>query len=132
MDWSGPAPCPHFRPRQGRCRSSRWCRPACPPAGSCRLSCPHRITGQIPLGSIVAATLQGFQLGNQVPADRLDLRRIVDVVDAEDDVLCAGVGELAEAIDDLGRRLAGEIDALECRALDLVRVASDFLAMLAK
>src|SRR5712671_1832472 len=122
MDWSGPAPCPHFRPRQGRCRSS----------GSCRLSCPHRITSQIPLGSIVAATLQGFQLGNQVAADRLDLRRIVDIMDAEDDVLCAGVGELAEAIDDLRRRLAGEIDALECRALDLVRVASDFLAMLAK
>ena len=53
-----------------------------------------------------------------------------------DDVLGAGVGEVAEAVDDLGRRLGAAVavlrdgEVLERRALDLVGVAADRGAML--
>src|SRR5689334_16024770 len=65
------------------------------------------------------------ELGDHVAADGLEIRRIVDVLQVEDHVLGAGVGELAEAVDDAGRGLGCDVDALERRAFDLVGVAAD-------
>jgi len=51
-------------------------------------------------------------------------------------VLRAGVGQFAEAVDDLGRGLGAAVpvlrdgEVLECRALDLLGVAADLGAML--
>ena len=68
------------------------------------------------------------------PGRGLDRARVPDVVDTEDHVLAAGVGELAEPVDDLLRALAvaavdRDPDRLERRALDLVGVAPDRLAV---
>ena len=51
-------------------------------------------------------TLQRLQRGDDLGRCARDPRRVVDVPDAEDDVLGAGIGQLAEPLDDLGRGLA--------------------------
>src|SRR5262245_39458462 len=94
------------------------------------------------LSSVIASTLacsrysggvsEVMELGDHVAADRLEIRRIVDVLEVEDHVLRTGIGELAEAVDDARRRLRRDVDALECRALDLVGVAADRGAVLAQ
>src|SRR3954447_19584989 len=63
---------------------------------------------------------EAVELRDHVPADRLQRRRIVCVLDVAGHVLCARLGELAEAVDDLCRRLRCEVDRLESRPLDLV------------
>src|SRR6185369_5745898 len=70
------------------------------------------------------------ELRDQVPADRLQCRGILDAFDAEDDVLRARVRELAEAVDDPCRRLRSEVDRLKRRSLDLVGVPADRSAVL--
>src|SRR5262245_22771222 len=52
---------------------------------------------------------QGLQVRHHVPADRLQVRRIVDAGEVEDHVLGARIGELTEAVDDVGRRVDGEV-----------------------
>ena len=47
-------------------------------------------------------------------------------------MLGAGVGELPEAVDDLRRRLARQVHALQRRALDLVGIAADRRTVLAE
>ena len=72
-----------------------------------------------------AGTSQVPELRDDVAADGLEVGRDVVVAKAEDHVLGAGIGELAESVDDLRRGLAAEVDVLERRALDLVGVAAD-------
>ena len=79
----------------------------------------------------------GVQPGDHVPAQGLDDLRIPDVPGVEDHVLRAGVRELPEPVDDLGRRVARpvvglELHRLERRALDLRGIAADRLAVLAQ
>ena len=62
---------------------------------------------------------------DHIATDRLDVGRVVHAAEAEDDVLSAGIGELSEAIDDLGGRLGREVHALERRSFDLIRIATD-------
>src|SRR6476661_8868221 len=78
-------------------------------------------------------------LGEQRAAEQLDALGLPHVFDTEQDVLGAGVAELAEPVDDAVRRLAAarpvlrhvEV-ALERRALDLVEGPPDGLAMCPK
>ena len=93
----------------------------------------HRTTGRdTPGGYHGGHPAHGLHGRQDVPPDLLEVGRLVDVLELEDDVLRAGIGQLAEAVDDLVRRSrrrrapAGpEADVLERRALDLVRVAAD-------
>ena len=48
-----------------------------------------------------------LELGQDLAPDRLEMLGIVDVDDAEDDVLGAGVGQLAEPVDDLAAASRG-------------------------
>ena len=62
-----------------------------------------------------------MKLRDDLPSDPLDDGRVLDPADAGDDVLGAGVTELAEALDELTRGLApapavcAEVDRLERR-----------------
>src|SRR6185295_16424884 len=79
--------------------------------------------------------LQGLQGGDDLGQPR-DPIGVVHVGDAEDYGVRTGVRELAEAVDHVVRRLAvtstirGQVHALQGRALDLRRIATDRRAML--
>ena len=50
---------------------------------------------------VVGAGSQATELRDDVAADGLEVGRVVVVGEAEDDVLGAGIGEVAEVVDDL-------------------------------
>src|SRR5688572_24504715 len=79
---------------------------------------------------------QGAHVRDHVAADELELGEVPDVAHGEDRVVRAGVGPVAQALDQAGRRerallaVVGDRHGREVRALDGVVVAADIGAVL--
>src|SRR5688572_18243772 len=58
-----------------------------------------------PLGVSSPRSREGVEGRQDVPPDGLEVGRLVHVLELDDDVLGAGIGELGEAVDGLRRRL---------------------------